>query len=132
MLGEKITIFENIVPSYELLYNSKEKEGGFINNFKLNGNLITKQNYNDFFEENNFEKLFQSFMDTVYQEKDGIAHDSDIEETNIPNLNQGGGAKNKFMRGASYKFYGVRGPDSKELETLSSEKKILYFIRFIL
>ena len=126
--GEKITIFENIVPSYELLYNSKEKEGGFINKFQLNGNLITKKNYDELFKESNFEKLFQSFMETVYQEKEGISDDLELEEIGSSNLIQSGGANNKFIRGASYKFYGVRGPDSKELETLSSEKRILYYI----
>ena len=125
--GNKITVFENIVPSYELLYNSKDKEGGFINNFQFNGSLITKNNFNEIYIDKNFETLFQSFMETIYQEKKIV--EEQTEDNYIGgylNQNGSGNNNNKLIRGAAYKFYGVRGPDSKELETLSSEKRILY------
>ena len=52
-LGDKVTIIENIVPCYEMLYKSKDEGNvnAFINNFEIDGKKISRKHVDDFFTE---------------------------------------------------------------------------------
>ncbi len=118
--GDKITTIENIVPCYEMLYKSKEEgnSNAFINNFEIDGKKITKTNFNEFFTQENFDKLYSSFIDELYRTGKEISVEEDEEE-------QGGGAIGEpgVLRGATYRFYGVRAPDSKTSERMTPENR---------
>ena len=124
--GDKVTIIENIVPCYEMLYKSKEEgnENAFINNFEIDGKKITKSNFNDFFSQEAFDKLYKDFLTELYRTGKQIEVEEDDEEE------QGGGAidETSILRGATYKFYGVRAPDSKLSERLSPENRARHLI----
>ena len=124
--GDKVTIIENIVPCYEMIYKSKNetKIWGFINNFmSSDGKKITKSNFNEFFSQETFDKLYKDFLTELYRTGKHIEVEEDEEE-------QGGGAidETSILRGATYKFYGVRAPDTKASEKLSPENRARYFI----
>jgi 6-pyruvoyl-tetrahydropterin synthase len=123
--GDIVTIIENIVPCYEMLYKSKDEgnPNAFINNFENDGKKITKSNFNDFFSQEAFDKLYKDFLAELYRTGKHIDVEEDEEE-------QGGGAidETSILRGATYKFYGVRAPDSKTSERLSPENRARYLI----
>ena len=123
--GDKVTIIENIVPCYEMLYKSKEEgnPNAFINNFEVDGKKITKSNFNDFFSKAVFDKLYSDFLAELYRTDKHIEVEEEEEE-------QGGGAidKTSILRGATYKFYGVRAPDSKLSERLTPENRARHLI----
>jgi hypothetical protein len=123
--GDKVTIIENIVPCYEMLYKSKDEgnSNAFINNFEMDGKKITKSNFNDFFSQEVFDKLYNDFLAELYRTGKHIEVEEDEEE-------QRGGAidETSILRGATYKFYGVRAPDSKLSERLSPENRARYLI----
>jgi len=123
--GDLVTIIENIVPCYEMLYKSKEEDNpdAFINNFEINGKKITKSNFNEFFSQEVFDKLYKDFLAELYRTGKHIEVSEEEEE-------QGGGAidETSILRGATYKFYGVRAPDSKALERLSPENRARHLI----
>jgi len=125
--GDKVTSVENIVPCYEMLYKSKDESNSdaFINNFEIDGKKITKKNFNDFFSQEVFDKLYNDFLAELYRIEKHIDVEEDVEEEG-----QGGGAidETSILRGATYKFYGVRSPDSKASERLSPENRARYFI----
>ena len=125
--GDKVTIIENIVPCYEMLYKSKDESNSdaFINNFEIDSKKITKSNFNDFFSQEVFDKLYSDFLAQLYRKTDKpIVVEEEEEE------GQDGGAidETSILRGATYKFYGVRSPDSKTSETLSPENRARYLI----
>ena len=123
--GDKVTIIENIVPCYEMLYKSKEEgnPSAFINNFEIDGKKITKSNFNDFFSQEVFDKLYKDFLAELYRTDKHIEVEEDEEE-------QGGGAidETSILRGATYKFYGVRAPDSKLSERMTPENRARHLI----
>ena len=125
--GDKVTIIENIVPCYEMLYKSKEEgnPNAFINNFEVDGKKITKSNFNDFFSQEVFDKLYSDFLSELYRTGKHIEVEEDDEEEG-----QGGGAidETTILRGATYKFYGVRAPDSKLSERLTPENRVRHLI----
>jgi len=133
--GDKITIIENIVPCYEMLYKSKDdgNPSAFINNFiSSDGKKITKGNFNDFFSQEIFDKLYREFLAELY--RTGRAEQIDVEEE--AEGQEGGGLKggageidkSGLVRGATYKFYGVRSPDSTASQGMSSENRTRYLI----
>ena len=135
--GEKITVFENIVPCYEMLYKSKGESDltAFINNFQLeDGTKITKSNFDDFFKKQNFDKLYSDFLAELYRTGKQIAieEEDDGAEGGAKSEVVTGGAgeidKSGVVRGATYKFYGVRAPDSKTSERMSSENRVRHLI----
>jgi hypothetical protein len=132
--GEKITVFENVVPCYEMLYKSKGEgdPNAFINNFQLSdGTKITKSNFNDFFQKDNFDKLYNDFLAELYRTGKHIdVEEEEIVEGGAKIIKGGAGEidKSGVVRGATYKFYGVRAPDSKTSERMSSENRVRHLI----
>ena len=125
--GDLVTIIENIVPCYEMLYKSKEEGNpiAFINNFEIDGKKITKSNFNEFFSQEAFDKLYRDFLSELYRTGKHIEVEEDDTEEG-----QGGGAidETSILRGATYKFYGVRAPDSKLSERLTPENRARHLI----
>jgi len=125
--GDLVTIIENIVPCYEMLYKSKEEGNpiAFINNFEIDGKKITKSNFNEFFSQEAFDKLYREFFAELYRTGKHIEVEEDDTEPG-----QGGGAidETSILRGATYKFYGVRAPDSKTSESLTPENRVRHLI----
>ena len=137
--GEKITVFENIVPCYEMLYKSKDEGNptAFINNFELDDHTkITKSNFNTFFQKDNFDKLYNDFLAELYRTGKELAIEEDEEGAESGGAEssgaESGGAgdidKLDILRGATYKFYGVRAPDSKTSERMTSENRVRHLI----
>jgi hypothetical protein len=126
--GDKVTIIENIVPCYEMLYKSKDESNtnAFINNFvSSDGKKITKSNFNDFFSQEAFDRLYSEFLAELYRKEKHIVVEEEEEEEG-----QGGGAidETSILRGATYKFYGVRSPDSKASQGMSPENRVRHLI----
>ena len=133
--GDKITIIENIVPCYEMLYKSKQEGNqlAFINNFEIDGKKITKSNFNDFFSQESFDILYRAFLSEIYRtdrREQIVVEEDDVEDHGGGGLKGGDGEidKSGLVRGATYKFYGVRAPDSKTSEGLTSEYRTRYII----
>ena len=133
--GDKITIIENIVPCYEMLYKSKQEgnQVAFINNFEIDGKKITKSNFNDFFSQESFDTLYRAFLSEIYRtdrREQIVVEEDDAEDHGGGGLKGGDGEidKSGLVRGATYKFYGVRAPDSKTSEGLTSEYRTRYII----
>jgi hypothetical protein len=149
--GNKITEFQNIVPCYEMIYKDMKKTG-FINEYKLNGQSLSVQNIDSLFESGNLNTLYETLLDELYRSKNYVNHieKDDEEETTGGSESQGNtdvesqssvnstdvipiinpetetDTKEDFLyRGATYRFYGVRAPDSKKLALLGSQEKIL-------
>ncbi len=125
--GTKVTVIENIVPCYEMLYKSKEEGdiNAFINNYQLpDGKKLTKSNFDEFFSQTNFDKLYADFLAELYREK-GDMHLEDAEEEEMIG---GGYQQTGLTRGATYKFYGVRAPDSKSSERMTPENRTRHII----
>jgi hypothetical protein len=134
--GDKVTVIENIVPCYEMIYKSKDENNlnAFINNFEIDGKKITKKNVDEFFTPEVFDKLYSAFLAELYRRKTDIVVEEDDEEEEKEGVKEGvkeevdvliGGAidETKILRGATYKFYGVRAPDSKASESLTPENR---------
>jgi len=127
--GDKVTVIENIVPCYEMLYKSKEEGdvNAFINNYQLpDGKKLSKSNFNEFFTEANFAKLYADFLADLYRTGKEIHVEEDEEGMD-------GGAGEDYqnsgiVRGATYKFYGVRAPDSKTSERMTPENRARHII----
>ena len=124
--GDKVTVIGNIVPCYEMIYKSKDESNAdaFINHFQLSdGKKITKSNFNDFFSPEAFDKLYNDFLAELYRTGKEIKVEEDAE-------GQEGGTidETSILRGAAYKFYGVRAPDSKTSERMSSENRTRHVI----
>ena len=124
--GDKVTIIENIVPCYEMLYKSKEEGNpdAFINNFEIDGKKIDKSNFNKIFTQEVFEKLYTDFLSELYRTKQEIS----VEEEHGGTLIGGAIDETSIIRGATYKFYGVRAPDSKASEKMTSQERIKHLI----
>ena len=122
--GDKVTIIENIVPCYEMLYKSKDESNlnAFINNFEIDGKKITRNNVDEFFTEEVFNKLYSAFLAELYRIKKDLVLEEEVEEP-VDALIGGAIDENKILRGAAYKFYGVRAPDSKASESLTPENR---------
>ena len=126
--GTKVTVIENIVPCYEMLYKSKEEGdmNAFINNYQLpDGKKLTKSNFDEFFSQANFDKLYADFLAELYREKADM-HLEDTEEGE--SMDGGGYQQTGLTRGATYKFYGVRAPDSKSSERMTPENRTRHII----
>jgi len=178
--GDKVTIIENIVPCYEMLYKSKDENNldAFINKFEIDGKKITKKNVDEFFTPEYFKKLYTAFLVELYrtkkdivveeeeeEEKEGVKEEvkegvkeevkegvkeevkEDVKEEVKEGVKEGvkeevkegvkeevgtmiGGDidETKILRGATYKFYGVRAPDSKASESLTPENRARHII----
>ena len=127
--GDKVTVIDNIVPCYEMLYKSKEEgdANAFINNYQLeDGKKLSKSNFDEFFSAGNFDKLYADFLAELYREKEELHVEEDEEEGMVggDNSYQSSGV----VRGASYKFYGVRAPDSKTSERMTPENRVRHII----
>ena len=126
--GNKITVIENIVPCYEMLYKSKEEGdvNAFINNYQLpDGKKLMKSNFNEFFTQANFDRLYADFLAELYRTGKEIHVDEDED------IIYGGGneyQESGVVRGAAYKFYGVRAPDTKTSERMSPENRVRHII----
>ena len=126
--GDKVTVIENIVPCYEMLYKSKEEGdvNAFINNYQLpDGKKLTKSNFNEFFTQANFDKLYADFLADLYRTGKEIHVDEDED------VIYGGGneyQESGVIRGATYKFYGVRAPDTKTSERMTPENRVRHII----
>jgi hypothetical protein len=126
--GDKVTVIENIVPCYEMLYKSKEEGdvNAFINNYQLpDGKKLMKSNFNEFFTQANFDKLYADFLAELYRTGKDIHVDEDED------VIYGGGneyQESGVVRGAAYKFYGVRAPDTKTSERMSPENRVRHII----
>jgi hypothetical protein len=126
--GDKVTIIENIVPCYEMLYKSKEDGdvNAFINNYQLpDGKKLMKSNFNEFFTQANFDKLYADFLAELYRTGKEIQVDEDEDVIY--------GGSNEYqekgvIRGAAYKFYGVRAPDTKTSERMTPENRVRHII----
>lgn len=145
--GDKVTIIENIVPCYEMIYKSKNETNinAFINNFEIDGKKITKKNVDEFFTPEVFDKLYGAFLSELYrrkknivvEEKEGEEKEGEEKEgeektgegkENVDAMIGGAIEETKILRGATYKFYGVRCPDSNESAKLTPENRARYFI----
>ena len=127
--GDKVTVIDNIVPCYEMLYKSKEEgdANAFINNYQLeDGKKLSKSNFDEFFSAGNFDKLYADFLTELYREKGELHVEEDEEEGMVggDNSYQSSGV----VRGASYKFYGVRAPDTKTSERMTAENRVRHII----
>jgi hypothetical protein len=136
--GDILTIIENVVPCYEMLYKSKEEgdASAFMNNYQLSdGKKLSKSNFNEFFKEEVFDKLYSDFLADLYRtgkelhvddDEDGAEGGSKLSEVII------GGAgeyeQSGIIRGATYKFYGVRAPDTKTSERMTPENRVRHII----
>ena len=80
--GDKVTVIENIVPCYEMIYKSKDENNlnAFINNFEIDGKKITKKNVDEFFTPEVFDKLYSAFLAELYRTKTDIVVEEDDEE----------------------------------------------------
>jgi hypothetical protein len=143
--GDKVTIIENIVPCYEMLYKSKEEGdvNAFINNYQLpDGKKLSKSNFNEFFTQANFDRLYADFLAELYRTGKEIHVDEDEDiiyggskasnyKNEVVNNLTGGGneyQESGVVRGATYKFYGVRAPDTKTSERMTPENRVRYII----
>lgn len=128
--GDKVTVIDNIVPCYEMLYKSKEEgdANAFINNYQLeDGKKLSKSNFDEFFSAGNFDKLYADFLAELYREKGELHVDEDEGAEGMvggDNSYQSSG----IVRGASYKFYGVRSPDTKTSERMTPENRVRHII----
>jgi hypothetical protein len=139
--GNKITTIDNIVPCYEIIYKNMDKTG-FINGYELNQVKINSNNINSLFESNNFNTFYENLLSELYrtnrlqiQNEDdnegemlgGSETDLSSNNNNVEmNSSEKEDTETDFLyRGATYRFYGVRAPDSKLLSQLSSVDKTL-------
>ena len=129
--GDKVTVIDNIVPCYEMLYKSKEEgnANAFINNYQLeDGKKLSKSNFNEFFTQTNFDKLYSDFLAELYREKGEMHVEEDDEGAEGMVGGDNAYQSSGVVRGASYKFYGVRAPDTKTSERMTPENRVRHII----